>query len=323
MTSEYLPQHASRNLAARTLSAVASTVLIAGAVLLAVTGVPAGIVQSLNGPKPPLPLAEVKPAEPARVLVCMGPGLSFNSSSSDPVAYGAPTDVVAGTTPITGTLAETKVKDGFSLEGSLSTSLPSVISQAAEDGALAGASHQELSNVNVRGLALSECQEPRTETWIVAGDTTTGRQAALSLSNPGAVSATVNVDVWGATGPISTPLGQGILLPPGTQRVFVLSGFAPDEPSPVIRVSSVGVGIVATLHGSIVRGLLPDGLYVATGQPGPSLQRVIPGIYLAPEDVIGPLKGKEGYADLGGALRLLSPDAVALATVKIFRANGE
>lgn len=322
MTSEYTPQHGARNLAGRTVASVVSTIALVAGVLLSVTAVPAGIARSFDGPVPDLPLVEVMPAEPERVLVCMGPGLSFGSASSEPVAYGAPTEVVNGSNPTTSTLTETTVLDGLSLEGALSTSYPNVVTQPAEDGPLAAASYQSLSNLNVRGLAVSECQEPRTETWLVGGDTTTGRQAALSLSNPGDVPATVNVDMWGAAGPISSPLSQGVLVQPGAQRVLSLAGLAPGEASPVIRVTSTGTGVVAALHASIVRGLLADGVSVVTGQAAPSTQRVIPGVFLAPEDLLGPIKGKEGYADVGGALRVLSPDSDTSVTVTIVRSSG-
>jgi len=322
MTSNHIPQHGAKNLASRTVASVVATIALVVGVLLSVTAVPAGIVRSFDGPVPDMPLVEVMPAEPDRVLVCMGPGLSFGSASSEPVAYGSPTEALAGANPTTSTLSSTTVLDGLSLEGALSTTYPVVVSQAAAEGPLAAISYQSLSNLNVRGLAVSECQEPRTETWLVGGDTTTGRQAALTLSNPGDVPATVNIDIWGTTGPISSPLGQGILVQPGAQRVLSLAGLAPSEASPVIRVTSTGVGVVAALHASIVRGLLADGLSIVTGQPAPGTQRVIPGVYLAPEDLLGPIKGKEGYVDVGGALRLLSPENGASVSVRILRASG-
>jgi len=322
MTVEHTPQHGSRNLASRTIASVVATIALVIGVLLSVTAVPGGIVRSFDGPVPDLPLVEVMPAEPDRVLVCMGPGLSFGSASAEPVAYGEPSEAVAGANPVTSSLSDTTVLDGFSLEGALSTVYPVVVTQPAEDGAVAAVSYQSLSNLNVRGLAVSECQEPRTETWLVGGDTTTGRQAALTLSNPGDVPATVIIDIWGTTGPISSPLGQGVLVQPGAQRVFSLAGLAPSEASPVIRITSSGVGVVAALHASIVRGLVADGISVITGQPEPSVERVIPGVFLAPEDLIGPIKGKEGYVDAGGALRLLSPDNDASVSIRILRSSG-
>ena len=322
MTSEHIPQHGSRNLATRTLSSVVATVSLVLGVVLAATGVPAGIVRTLDGPISALPLVDVMPAEPDRVLVCLGPGLSFGSASFEPVAYGAASEVVAGANPSLSNLSETTVLDGLSLEGALSNDYPVVVSQQAADGPLAAVSYQNLSNLNVRGLAVSECQEPRTETWLVGGDTTIGRQAALSLSNPGDVPATVSIDLWGSTGPLSSPLGQGVLVQPGARRVVSLAGLAPGESSPVVRITSTGVGVVAALHASIVRGLEADGISVVTGQPQPSTLRVIPGVFLAPEDLLGPIKGKEGYIDVGGALRLLAPESDSSVTVQILRSGG-
>jgi hypothetical protein len=46
---------------------------------------------------------------------------------------------------------------------------------------------------------------------------------------------------------------------------------------------------------------------------------VIPGLFGPPADVIGPIRGKDGYADVGGSLRVLSPDAAASVTVTVIR----
>jgi hypothetical protein len=249
----------------------------------------------------------------------MGPAIAFSGQDSSPVGYGEPTDVVSGSAVETSRLAQTDLQDALSLENAVVASPATILTQPAEGGLLAGASYQQLDNLNVRGLALQECQEARTETWLVGGDTTTGRQGVLSLSNPGDVPATVTVDVWGESGPISSPLGQGILVQPGSQRVIVLAGLAPDEARPVLRVTSAGTGIVAALHASIVRGLEADGLSVVTGQAPPSESRVITGLYGPPSEIIGPIRGKEGYTDVGGALRVLSPDGPASVTITVVR----
>jgi hypothetical protein len=249
----------------------------------------------------------------------MGPAIAFSGQDSSPVGYGEPTDVVSGSAVETSRLAQTDLQDALSLENAVVASPATILTQPAEGGLLAGASYQQLDNLNVRGLALQECQEARTETWLVGGDTTTGRQGVLSLSNPGDVPATVTVDVWGASGLISSPLGQGILVQPGSQRVIVLAGLAPNEARPVLRVTSSGTGIVAALHASIVRGLEADGLSVVTGQAPPSESRVITGLYGPPSEIIGPIRGKEGYTDVGGALRVLSPDGPASVTITVVR----
>jgi hypothetical protein len=319
MTSDHTPAHGPRNLAARTVVAVVATLSLAVAVTVTALGLPSGLVRAFQGPIPALAALEVLPLEPDRVLVCMGPAIAFSGQDSSPVGYGEPTDVVSGSAVETSRLAQTDLQDALSLENAVVASPATILTQPAEGGLLAGASYQQLDNLNVRGLALQECQEARTETWLVGGDTTTGRQGVLSLSNPGDVPATVTVDVWGASGPISSPLGQGILVQPGSQRVIVLAGLAPNEARPVLRVTSSGTGIVAALHASIVRGLEADGLSVVTGQAPPSESRVITGLYGPPSEIIGPIRGKEGYTDVGGALRVLSPDGPASVTITVVR----
>jgi hypothetical protein len=319
MTSDHTPAHGPRNLATRTVVAVVATLALALAVAVAALGLPSGLVRAFQGPVPALTALEVLPLEPDRVLVCMGPAIAFSGQDSSPVGYGEPTDVAVGSAVETSRIAQSDLQDAFSLENAVVPTPPTILTQPAEAGLLAGASYQQLDNINVRGLALQECQEARAETWLVGGDTTTGRQGVLSLSNPGAVPATVDVDLWGQGGPISSPLGQGILVQPGAQRVITLAGLAPNEARPVLRVTSSGTGIVAALHTSIVRGLDADGLSVITGQAPPSEVRVIPGLYGPPSEIIGPIRGKEGFTDVGGALRVLSPDGPASVTITVVR----
>ena len=315
--TDHTPRHATAQLALRTLAAVGSTLVIALAGLVVALGLPSGVVSALQGPTPELPVIEVLPAEPDRVLVCMGPALSFGSEGSRVMAYGAPSETLAGSNITTTSIADTTVTDGFALDPTLTQSPPVIVSQPVEAGALAATSSQLVNNLNVTGLAVSECQVPERELWLVGGDTTTGRQTAISLVNPSDVQALVNLDVWGAKGLILAPLGRGILLPPSSQRVISLAGLAPGESSPVVRVSSESVGVVASMHSTIVRGLEADGLTVNGSQPSPSTLRVVTGVYTPPEEVIGPIKGKEGYRDVGAVLRLLSPDEDAEVRITV------
>lgn len=321
MTSNtsYSPAHSPTNLALRTVVAVLSTVALATATALAVLGLPQGVIRALAGPIEPVSTIQVNATEPDRALVCMGPAISFSGQDASPVGYGDSTTQTSGNQAVATPLVSTDLQDAGSLEGGFSPSPPLVVTQPANLGAVAGVSFQQLNNPNVRGLAVAECQEPRTETWLVGGDTTTGRQTVLSLSNPGLVPATVNIEVWGHSGPIQAPLGKGVLVAPKTQRVISLAGLAPGEARPVVRVSSAGTGVVAALHTTISRGLEADGLAVVTGQASPSSTRVIPGLFTPPLDVIGPVRGKDGYADVGGSLRVLSPDAAASVTVTVVR----
>jgi hypothetical protein len=86
-----------------------------------------------------------------------------------------------------------------------------------------------------------------------------------------------------------------------------------------VQVTSSGTGVVAALHTTISRGLEADGLAVVTGQTPPSQTRVIPGLYAPPPEIIGPIRGKDGYADVGSNVRVLSPDAPTSVTVTVVR----
>jgi len=187
-------------------------------------GLPSGVVSALAGPPRSVTSVEVLPAEPDRLLVCMGPALSFGSQGSQGIGYGAPLETIFGLGATLSVLTDTTVVDGFSLESAITSTPPVLVSQPVDEGPLAATSAQILDNLNVRGLATLECQTPEPEIWLVGGETTTGRQMALSLINPYEVSALIDVDVWGATGPIIAPLGRGILLAPKSQRVISVAG---------------------------------------------------------------------------------------------------
>ena len=315
--SDHTPRHSPKNLALRTVTAVLSTLALSVVVAVSALSLPRDVVAALQGPVPPLTTVEVSPIDADRVQVCSGPVIAFSGQDASPVGYGSASEDVAGSNATTTPLSATDLQDALSLEDGIVQNPATVVSQPAEFGPLAATSYQQIDNLNVRGLSMAECQEPRTETWLVGGDTTTGRQGVLALSNPGLVAATVDIEVWGQSGPISAPLGRGILVAPGSQRVLSIAGIAPNEASPVLRVTSAGTGIVAALHTSIVRGLEADGFAIVTGQQPPSTLRVIPGLYAPVEELIGPIRGKEGYADIGGSLRVLSPAAATTVRVRI------
>ena len=321
--SNHTPRHATAQLALRTVTAVAATLILAVSLVLVALGLPQGLVAALQGQVRAIPTIEVLAAEPDRVAVCMGPALSFGSQGLTAIGYGASQETIVGDQVTTTPITDTTVTDGFALEQVITPAPPVILSQPVEAGVLAGTSAQTLNNLNVTGLAASECQVPQRELWLVGGDTTTGRQTALSLVNPSDVQALIDIEVWGSTGPIVAPLGRGILLAPYSQRVISLAGLAPNEVSPVVRVTSNSVGIAGFLHSTIVRGLVADGVSVSGSEPPPSSLRVITGAYTPPEEVLGPIRGKEGYRDVGAILRLLSPDGDAEASITVTVSGGE
>jgi len=77
-------------------------------------------------------------------------------------------------------------------------------------------------------LAWLPCPEPRARWWFVgAGAATVAHDTVLSVSNPRSGQAVVDVDVYGANGPVEGPGLHGITIPPGTTRVIDLAKSAP------------------------------------------------------------------------------------------------
>ena len=310
-----------------TLGRLASSVLGLGAIALTVgvvsQGVPAQYAGSLPGEWKSLQPVSVSADAPVQQVVCAGPFLGFVQQETTPRGFGDTSVALLGASPEVVELSSEELLDVFAGTDAKLSSPAVYASQPAEAGFLAGATSQNIDTPFARGYQASACQTPQSESWLVAGSTTTGRQSVLTLSNPGRVQAVVDLALFGESGPISAPAARGVLLQPGERRVFSLSGLAPDEASPVIRVQSSGTPVTATLHVSLVRGLQPDGADVASSQHGPSATRVIPGVWLEPEDTLGPILGVEGYSDVAPVLRLLSPDENSNARVIVEKPVGD
>src|SRR5690606_18329237 len=85
----------------------------------------------------------------------------------------------------------------------------------------------------------------------------------IVLSNPGAVAATVALDVYGETRRAST-----VVVPPMTQLGVPLASVAAGERSPVVQVSSSGAPVRASLQSALVRTLDAVGIDVQDGVSG-------------------------------------------------------
>lgn len=167
---------------------------------------------------------------------------------------------------------------------------------------------------DLRGLAAAACQAPLAESWLVGGATTLGSSARLVLANPGRTAATVTVDVWGATGPLDDGRTLQYLVPPGSERVVLLEGVAPEEARVVVRLRSAGGLVAGHLQVSELRGLVPAGVDLVVPSGAPATRQVIPGVVL--------LEAAPGSAD-AAQLRLLAPDGDARARVRLLGPAGE
>lgn len=176
----------------------------------------------------------------------------------------------------------------------------------------------------ITGYFAAECADPTNSQWLVGGSTTTGRDAVLTISNASAVDARVDLEFWGAAGPVSAPAASGLVIPARSAKSFSLAGFVPDEQSPVVHVVSNGAAVWSTLQVSTVRGLEPGGLdrIVAIGEPSTNV--VIPVVRQPDEELVGPLRVDPDFTDTITTVRILAPgESDGTATLTLMPVSGD
>jgi hypothetical protein len=284
--------------------------IVAGTVGLVV----AGVVVAAAGL---LPLPTVTGTSPATVItpiaaqqqrVCPGPLLRLGNdqgeAATDASSVGYPTVRFASSV---GDVDESPLASTDNTAGVPPTLLTLAPQGTATPPLVNGGQSQFVNSGDLVGFAAAECAEAVGDSWLVGGATTTGRTSILTLSNPSRVAASVTLTIYGENGPVSGAGTDGIVVPPGGQRILSLAGFAPDLASPVVRVQSRGGQVVASLQEVVVRVLDPGGVDIVGAGPGPSTSVTIPGVVIANSAAVAPLVSQEGFSDLRTAIRLLVP----------------
>jgi hypothetical protein len=173
-------------------------------------------------------------------------------------------------------------------------------------------------NESVVGYLATECGDALNEQWLVGGSTTTGRDTIVTISNGSDVDARIDLEMWGSKGLIDAPGSRGIIIPPNSQRSYSVAGFAPDEPSPVVHLTSSGAAVWANLHTTSVRGLVPGGLDRIGPVAGPTTTVAFPLLHIPNDENIGAVLGDASYSDIVAALRFLVPgDTDAVVTITL------
>lgn len=273
---------------------------VSALVLSSATGSGAGTLPgsrlaALNGS----PLVEVAKAPP----------------SAPAAATPAPGPAAAPPVPRAGVVAQRSV-DGVSVlsADSLGDQQPSaaaVMSYSADDG-------------DLRGTAAAACQSPANDLWLVGANTAVGRTAVLNLSNASGTPATVNLDLFGAQGPIQAPGSRGLLVAPGSTRSIILAGLAPGQDKLGVRVRSTGGPVAAVIQQSVLRGLTPGGVDFITPSTAPATRQAITGLDIQDPAALAPLTAKSGFADANPALQITVPGAAdAVVEVKLFGRGGQ
>lgn len=294
--------------------ATTSTRLLAGTLVSAAAVVAVVTAVALPWPtvtREPAAVSAV-PAPAASVVACDGPLLSVGRDVAQvgAITPAAPQSITSGVTPGAAPPEETTI----TLTGQESVEGPVVFTappEGRERVDVAAAGSAIVSAEDLAGFAASACRPPLLESWLVGGSGETGAADLVLLSNPGAVPATVQLTVFGATGEQTPPGGADIVLAPGTQRVIPLAGLTLGEASPVVRVSAVGAPVHASLQTSITRTLTPGGVDQVGAIPEPRDTEVITGIAVTQSP------GAEGASDVATKVRLLSPSADTTASIRV------
>lgn len=135
---------------------------------------------------------------------------------------------------------------------------PSKIVGSPDQGSaalIAAAESISLAADDLSGLAGSACREPSTESWLVGGTVETGTSDLIILTNPGDVTATATITVFGSEQSSTTTL-----VPAGTQLAVPLASVAAGLQQPVVRVTAAGAPLRAVLQSSLIRTLDPSGI---------------------------------------------------------------
>jgi hypothetical protein len=255
---------------------------------------------------------EATPAPSDAVLACDGPLLALGRL----VEQAGQISVAASQTIVSGPADAAAEESVLIADGG---ALPVALSAAPTDrqrALLAASGSASVEAPDLRGFAASACRPPLLESWLVGGATTTGTGDVVVLANPGDVAATVELTVYGASGPVVAPGGSNRVVPAGAQIVIPLAGLVTGEESPVVRVTSTGAPVAAALQSSIIRVLDPGGIDQFGAVATASEHQVIAGVPVtAPE-------GATGAATVATLVRMLSPAAETEARVTVLAADG-
>lgn len=186
------------------------------------------------------------------------------------------------------------------------------------------AQRQQVETEEVRGTAASACTEPVNEQWIVGGETTTGTSMTLSVSNPGDVPATVQVQLYDENGPVASGQTTGVLVPPKSQRTVSLNGYAPDRERLAARVISTGATVSASAGIGQTNDITPFSAGSITRQLEPQTRLVIPGVTNR-DDLVDNHASDAGSLDEYSVIvrTLATGDAGGTATARAVDPDGE
>lgn len=286
---------------ARGVAAVV-TVLVGGAMVGAAV-ISGGAVITRTAP-----VLVADPPLTATSLVCPDTFLVLGRDVNDAQRIGAAgtftetsNAAAAGADPLSLPLADGSVQP--------STVITTQVGGSADAAAATGT--VRLTDEDASGFAVAACRPALTETWLVGVDTSVGATGVIVLSNPGEVTATVSLTVYGATGPQTPPGAAAIVVPARSSAAIAVAAIAGTESNPVVAVRATGAPVQASIQSSLVRGLTPAGIDVQQAGATAAATQVMPGVVV--QQVVNGVKASQ--------VRLLAPEADGTATVAVYRSG--
>lgn len=174
---------------------------------------------------------------------------------------------------------------------------------------------------DLAGLAAAACQAPSHRHWLSGATTTVGTTSVLTVVNPSVSPATVDLELFGAEGPVEGPGTSGIVLAPGASTSLILGGLAPDQEHLAVAVHASGGAVTATIQQHRLDGATPAGVDLIQAGVAPRPLVVLPGVRVPTEQVL------EGLTDpaAGPSVMIAAPitSGPVTAEVVVSGAGGE
>lgn len=270
------------------------------------------------------------------VAVCPGPVVLADPGSTADAQFGstpeetrttlqvaafgaATTSVLAPLGPDAGSTEQRTVEgadpSAYSVaeQGGRSEMLRSTTSAGDTSDAAASTASATTSG-DLRGLAAASCAAPGVDQWLVGGGTELGSSTRLVLSNPSRTPATVTISIWGPSGAVDPAGPTTYLVPPGEEVSTLVEGLAAQQRGLVVRATSAGALVTATLQHSVLDGLTARGVDLVVPGEAPATAQVITGVSVEDSEI--------GDPDVA-SVRLLAPDESTTATLTVLREDGQ